>query len=134
MKKQRVVIGIMGLDQHEVGALGIVRTLRDAGMEVVYAGKFNTPETMVSTALQEAVDLVGLSCHSWEYTYYVPELLDLLKQHNLPIPVVVGGSVITPEDEKKMEEMGVAAAFGPSSQVAEMVERIQAIIQESAHG
>ena len=126
----RILIGIMGLDQHEVGALGIVRALRDAGMEVIYAGKFNTPETLCATALQEAVDMVGVSCHSWEYSYYIPELITGLERAGLAVPLVAGGSVITPEDEKKLAAMGVAAAFGPSARIPEMVERIQALLKE----
>ena len=96
MKKIRVLIGILGLDQHEVGAVGISRMLRDAGMEVIYTGKFNLPSMIVKAGLEENVDLIGLSCHSWEYLYYLPELLELLKKEKLDVPVMVGGSVITP--------------------------------------
>ena len=66
MHKVRVLIGILGLDQHEVGAVAVSRMLRDAGMEVIYTGRFNMPAMIVETSIQEAVDLIGLSCHSWE--------------------------------------------------------------------
>jgi len=128
MKKIRIIIGILGLDQHEVGAVGISRMLRDAGMEVIYAGKFNLPPMIVKAGLEENVDLIGLSCHSWEYLYYLPELLDLLKKEKLDVPVLVGGSVITPQDSKTLVEMGVAATFGPSATSEEMIECIKGLV------
>jgi methylmalonyl-CoA mutase C-terminal domain/subunit len=127
MKKIRVLIGILGLDQHDLGAVGISRMLRDAGMEVIYAGKFNLPPMIVNAGIEENVDLIGLSCHSWEYLYYLPELIDLLKK-KLDIPIIVGGSVITPKDSKSLIEMGVAAAFGPSATSEEMIECIKGLV------
>ncbi|UCD79231.1 MAG: cobalamin-dependent protein [Desulfobacterales bacterium] len=127
MKKIRVLIGILGLDQHDVGAVGISRMLRDAGMEVIYAGKFNLPTMIVKAGIEEDVDIIGLSCHSWEYLYYLPELIDLLKMEEIDIPVIVGGSVITPKDGKSLIEMGVAAAFGPSAPREEMIECIKSL-------
>jgi methylmalonyl-CoA mutase C-terminal domain/subunit len=132
MKKIRVLMGIMGLDQHDVGAVGISRMLRDAGMEVVYTGKFNLPPMIVKTSIEEDIDLIGLSCHSWEYLYYLPELLDLLKKENLNIPVMVGGSVITPKDCESLIKMGVAAAFGPAATSEEMIECIKDILVKEA--
>lgn len=128
MDRVRVLIGILGLDQHEVGAIGVSRMLRDAGMEVIYAGRFNTPSTIVQTGIQEDVDVIGLSCHSWEYLYCVPELLELMKQKTMEIPVVVGGSVITSSDGEKMVNMGVAASFGPSSSDKDIIETIKNIV------
>jgi methylmalonyl-CoA mutase, C-terminal domain len=125
MHRVRVLIGILGLDQHEVGAVAVSRMLRDAGMEVIYTGRFNTPEMIVKTSIQEDVDLIGLSCHSWEYLYFVPQLIKLLAEQNAGIPVVVGGSIITPGDRVKLAEMGVAASFGPSSSAKEIVETIR---------
>ena len=132
MQKIRVLIGILGLDQHDVGAVGISQMLRDAGIEVIYVGKFNIPSMIVKAGLEENVDLIGLSCHSWEYLYYLPELIDLLKKENLAIPVIVGGSVITPKDSKAMIEMGVAAAFGPSATNAEMIECIKGLATKAS--
>ncbi len=125
MHKVRVLIGILGLDQHEVGAVAVSRMLRDAGMEVIYTGRFNMPAMIVETSIQEAVDLIGLSCHSWEYLYFVPQLIKLLAEQKAGIPVVVGGSIITPGDRLKLAEMGVAASFGPSSSAKEIVETIK---------
>jgi methylmalonyl-CoA mutase C-terminal domain/subunit len=125
----KVLIGMLGVDRHEVGAIAVTRMLRDAGMEVVYLGVFNMPAGIVKTSMEEDVDVIGVSCHSWEYLHYMPELLELLKKNRLEIPVVVGGSVITPGDRKKLEEMGVAAAFGPSSKKEEIIETIRQIAQ-----
>ncbi len=113
--KIRVLIGIMGLDQHEVGAVSVARMLRDAGMEVIYLGRFNTPLTIIRSAIEEDVDIIGVSCHSWEYIEYVPELIDLLQKEGAGIAVVAGGSIITPSDARLLMDCGVAAVFGPDS-------------------
>lgn len=120
MKQVRVWIGTVGLDQHEVGALAVARLLRDAGMEVIYAGRFNLPPGIVKAAAEEDVDVIGLSCHSWEYLEYVDELLQLLRGRGLDIPVVVGGSVITAADEGVLRAKGVAAVFGPTAPVEDI--------------
>ena len=73
-KNIKVLIGILGVDQHEVGAMTVARILRDAGMEVIYAGRFNLPPTIVQAAIEEDVDVIGLSCHSWEYIHYMDDL------------------------------------------------------------
>ena len=124
MEKIKIFIGTLGMDQHEVGAVSVTRLLRDAGMEVLYMGRFNLPATIVEVCLEEDVDVIGLSCHSWEYLYYLPDLLALMKERSLDIPVVVGGSVITPGDSKRLEEMGIAAVFGPGASEAQILETI----------
>ena len=128
MKKIRMVIGVLGMDQHEVGAVAVSRLLRDAGMEIIYLGRFNTPAGIVKTSIEEDADAIGLSCHSWEYLHYVPELLQMLNEQRLNIPVVIGGSVITPGDSDKLKDMGVAAVFGPSTTNDEIVESIQQLV------
>lgn len=128
MSPIRILIGVLGMDQHEVGAIGIARMLRDHGMEVVYTGCFNTPATIVQAALEEDVDVIGMSSHSWEYLYYTPELLDLMKQKELEIPLILGGSVITDEDAEAMRSAGVAAVFGSGSVVSEMVDTIRELV------
>ncbi len=133
MHRIRVLIGILGLDQHEVGAVAVSRMLRDAGMEIIYAGRFNMPAMIVESSIQEAVDLIGLSCHSWEYLYFVPQLIKLLAERNPGIPVVVGGSIITPGDRVKLAEMGVAASFGPSSSAKEIVETIRGLAAKGVY-
>ena len=123
-----MLVGVLGMDQHEVGAVGIAKMLRDEGMEVIYTGCFNTPETIVQTAIEEDADVIGISSHSWEYLYYTPELLALLERNDLDVPVVLGGSVITEEDAKTMRNEGVAAVFGSGSVVSDMVDTIRNLV------
>jgi methylmalonyl-CoA mutase C-terminal domain/subunit len=129
MRRVRVLLGILGLDQHELGAMAVARMLRDAGIEVIYAGRFNLPETLVQGAVEEGVDLLGISCHSWEYLYYIPELMELIRKRGLRLPVVVGGSVVTPEDERWLKENGVAAVFGPGAQKEEIIRTVTSLIE-----
>ncbi len=132
MKKTKVLIGVLGMDQHELGAVSVAKLLRDAGMEVVYLGRFNMPPSIVEASIQEDADLIGLSCHSWEYLYYVPELIELLKENGLDIPVMVGGSVITPGDREELLKKGVASAFGPGASNEEIIANIQRIVGSQA--
>lgn len=125
MKRVKVLIAILGLDQHEVGAVAVARILRDAGMEVIYAGRFDLPTGVVKTTIDEDVDVIGISCHSWEYLYYADELMELLRKEQAEVPVVVGGSVVTPGDARELKEKGIAAAFGPASRPEEMVQSIR---------
>jgi methylmalonyl-CoA mutase C-terminal domain/subunit len=117
----KVLIAVMGLDQHEAGAYAVSRLLRDAGMEVVYLGCFNLPKTIVKAALEEDADVVGISAHSWEYLDYIDELLALLRDEGADVPVVLGGSVITPGDARSMLERGVAAVFDSRSTPQAMI-------------
>ncbi len=125
MRPLRVLIGTLGLDQHEVGAVAVARQLRDAGMEVVYLGRFQLPPAIVKAAVDEAVDVIGLSCHSWEYLYYLDELMALLRERGLAIPVVLGGSVLTAADARALEAKGVAAVFGATSAVEDIPATIE---------
>jgi len=132
MRPIRVLIAILGLDQHETGAVAVARLLRDAGMEVIYLGRFNLPEAVVSAAIQDDVDIIGLSCHSWEYLYYLDELTARIEQLDQPIPVVIGGSVITDTDKRSLT--GVAAAFGPTATPVEIIETIRKLAKASNAG
>lgn len=125
MKTIRVLIAILGLDQHEVGAIAVSRALMEAGIEVVYAGRFNLPAMIVNTAMQESVDVIGLSCGSWEYLYYVPELIELLKAQDVAVPVIVGGPIITAGDVKALREQGVAAVFGPGATMEHIIAAVK---------
>ena len=120
----RVLLGMLGMDQHEAGAIAVARLLRDAGMEVVYLGRFNLPEGIAAAALQEGVDVIGLSCHSWEYLEYLDELFARLRDLELDVPLVLGGSVITPGDAIAVQARGVAATFGPAADPARIVETV----------
>jgi methylmalonyl-CoA mutase C-terminal domain/subunit len=127
MEKKKIFIGTLGMDQHELGAIAVARLLRDAGMEVLYMGRFNLPATIVKVCLEEDVDVIGLSCHSWEYLYYLPDLLALMKEQSFDIPIVVGGSVITPGDSKRLAEMGIASVFGPGASEEQILETMRRI-------
>jgi methylmalonyl-CoA mutase C-terminal domain/subunit len=127
MKRIRVFIGILGMDQHELGAIAVAQMLRDAGMEVIYGGRFNVPATVVKTCIEEDLDVIGLSCHSWEYLHYLPDLFKRMKEARLQAPVIVGGSVITPGDRKKLLEMGVAGAFVSGTPNEEIIEAVRAL-------
>jgi methylmalonyl-CoA mutase C-terminal domain/subunit len=131
MSRIRVLIGILGLDQHEVGATAVARALRDAGMEVLYLGRFNLPPDIVKAAVEEGADVIGLSCHSWEYLHYLDPLFALLRERKLDVPVVVGGSVVTAEDARAMRAKGVAAAFGPTADTAEIVATVERLARVS---
>lgn len=126
----RVLLAILGLDQHEAGAFAVARLLRDAGMEVIYLGRFGTPERVVQSALEEGVDVIGLSCHSWEYLYYLDEVFQLLKSRELDIPVVVGGSVLSQDDKNEIQAKGVVATFGPGSDADEIVQQIRSLAEQ----
>ncbi len=118
----RALVTTLGLDQHEAGALAVVRLLRDAGIEVVYTGRFQLPETVASAAIQEDVHVVGVSCHSWEFLHYAEELVERLKDADPPIPVAVGGSVITVADRDEVLAKGIDAAVLPDASPAEIVD------------
>ncbi len=125
MKPIRILLAILGLDQHEVGALAVASLLRNAGMEVIYAGRFNLPAGVVKTAVEENADVIGLSCHSWEYLYYVDELLQLLHEQGLDVPVIVGGSVVTSADARALLGKGIGAALGPTVTPEEIVATVR---------
>ena len=111
----RVLVAKPGLDGHDRGAKIIARALRDAGMEVIYTGLRQTPEMIVSAALQEDVDCIGLSILSGAHTVIVPRIFHLLKaQHAEDILLVLGGTIPT-QDQDLMRANGVAAIFGPGT-------------------
>lgn len=107
----RVVIGTLGLDQHEVGAMAVARILMRHGFEVIYLGRFNTPAKLAAVAQQEDAEIVGVSVHSWELTAYAPELVRSC--HAAGATVAIGGSVLTEADERALQAQGVDATFGP---------------------
>lgn len=123
----RIVVGLLGIDQHEVGAIAVTSLLRDAGMEVIYVGRYNTPEKFMRVAKDEDVEVIGISCHSWEYLDFVPELMDRIASEALDVAVVLGGSVITPSDAETMLKAGVAAVFGPDATRERMVDEIRVL-------
>jgi methylmalonyl-CoA mutase, C-terminal domain len=125
----KVLVTILGLDQHEVGAQAIAAILRDHGMEVVYGGRFNLPPAIVNTALQEDVDVIGISAHSWEYLHFLDDIFDGLKEAGLDIPLIIGGSVVTESDKTEILSKGVAAAFGPTDTPDGIVDEIRRVAE-----
>jgi methylmalonyl-CoA mutase cobalamin-binding domain/chain len=127
MSREVVALAIMGIDQHENGAIAVARVLREAQIKVAYLGKFHTPESVADKAISEGANVVGISCHSWEYMQLVPQLLENLKERGSDIPVIIGGSVITPEDGEKMRRAGVAAVFTSGSDSDGLIECVRAL-------
>ena len=124
MRKIRVVIAKPGLDGHDRGAKVIARALRDAGMEVIYTGLRQTPEQIVTAALQEDADVIGLSILSGAHNHICPRVMELLKEKGLTDVQVVVGGIIPDVDVPRLKAMGVAAIFLPGSPMQDIVEFI----------
>ena len=119
--KLRVLIAKPGLDGHDRGAMVVARALRDAGMEVIYTGLRQTPEMIAEAALQEDVDLVGLSILSGAHMALVPRVLELLKGQGQEHVKVLLGGIIPDDDLPKLKELGVAAIFGPGTNTQDII-------------
>ena len=122
--KIRVLVAKPGLDGHDRGAKVIARALRDAGMEVIYTGLRQTPEMIVSAALQEDVQVIGLSILSGAHNHIAPRLMELLKQKHLDDVLVLIGGIIPDADIPKLKALGVKGVFLPGTPMQEIVEFI----------
>jgi methylmalonyl-CoA mutase C-terminal domain/subunit len=131
-KKIRVVIAKPGLDGHDRGAKVIARALRDAGMEVIYTGLRQTPEMIATAALQEDVDVVGLSILSGAHMSLVPRVLELLKINQQKDVLVFVGGIIPEEDSKQLRALGVRGVFGPGTAMSEVVAEIRKAVDTKA--
>ena len=125
MRKTRVVIAKPGLDGHDRGAKVIARALRDAGMEVIYTGLRQTPEMIVNAALQEDVQVIGLSILSGAHNAIVPRVLELLREKDMSDVRVIVGGIIPDEDAAELKKQGVAAVFQPGSSLDAIVNFIK---------
>ena len=124
-KHIRVLIAKPGLDGHDRGAKIVARALRDAGMEVIYAGLRQTPEMVVQAAIQEDVDVIGLSIHSGAHNYILERIVELLKEHDAEdIGLVVGG-IIPDRDVERLKGLGIDAIFPPGTTTTEIIEFIR---------
>ena len=129
-RKIRVLIAKPGLDGHDRGAKVIARALRDAGMEVIYTGLRQTPETIAEAALQEDVDVVGLSILSGAHMALVPRVLDLLAASDLSEVRLVLGGIIPDEDASKLLELGVSGIFGPGTSTEDIIAHIHQVVEK----
>ena len=131
-RKIRVVVAKPGLDGHDRGAKIIARALRDAGMEVIYTGLHQTPEMIVSAAVQEDVDAIGMSIMSGAHMTLFPAVLDLLQKEKANEIVVFGGGIIPDEDVPKLKQLGVAEIFTPGSSTQTIVDWIRGHVKAGA--
>jgi methylmalonyl-CoA mutase C-terminal domain/subunit len=123
--KIRVLVAKPGMDGHDRGIKVIARALRDAGMEVIYAGLRQTPEMIVSAAVQEDVDVIGLSILSGAHNVIVPRVLDLLRQNHAEDILLVIGGIVPNVDIEPLKKLGVAAIFLPGTPLEEIVNFIR---------
>lgn len=123
----RVLIGKVGLDGHDRGVKLIARALRDAGMEVIYTGLHQTPEQVVSTAIQEDVDAIGLSILSGAHNTLFRRILELLKEQGVEDIVLFGGGIIPDEDLPGLQAAGVRALFRPGAPMHEIVDFVKGL-------
>ncbi|SHM94224.1 methylmalonyl-CoA mutase, C-terminal domain [Caldanaerovirga acetigignens] len=124
-KTIRVLIAKPGLDGHDRGAKVIARALRDAGMEVIYTGLRQTPEQIVEAAIQEDVDVIGLSILSGAHNVLFPRIMELLKERGVTDVLVVGGGVIPYEDIPFLKECGIAEIFTPGTPISQIIDFIK---------
>ncbi len=127
----RVLVAKPGLDGHDRGAKVIARALRDAGMEVIYTGLRQTPEQIVAAAIQEDVDVVGMSLLSGAHNYLFPRVVELLKEQGADDILVIGGGVIPDDDIPNLKEAGIAEIFTPGTTTSEMIEFIKNNIKDN---
>jgi methylmalonyl-CoA mutase C-terminal domain/subunit len=126
-RKIRVLIAKPGLDGHDRGAKVIAQALRDAGMEVIYTGIRQTPEQIVSAAIQEDVDIIGLSCLSSAHGYLFPKICEELKKEGASDIIVVGGGIIPDEDIAGLKNAGIKEVFLPGTSTEEIIDYIKNI-------
>ena len=119
-----------GLDGHDRGAKVIARALRDAGMEVIYTGLRQTPEMIVNAALQEDVQVIGLSILSGAHNAILPRVLELLRERDMSDVLVVAGGTIPDDDARKLKALGVAAVYQPGASLEEIVDFVRASVKQ----
>jgi methylmalonyl-CoA mutase, C-terminal domain len=126
----RVLVAKVGFDGHDRGVKVVARILRDAGMEVIYAGLRQTPDDIAAIALQEDVDVIGLSMHNGAHLTLTPAVIDALRAQGLTTPVVVGG-IVPAVDVDALRRVGAVAVLGPGASSEEVVAAVQAACKPS---
>jgi methylmalonyl-CoA mutase C-terminal domain/subunit len=124
-RKIRVLIAKPGLDSHDRGAKVVARALRDAGMEIIYTGLRQTPEQIAETALQEDVNVIGLSILSGAHKTLFPRIMELLKQKGLKDVMVFAGGIIPEEDVAEMKKLGIREIFGPGTTTETIIQYVR---------
>lgn len=127
--KIRVLLTKMGLDYHNRGVKVIARALRDAGIEVIYTGLFQTPEAVAAAAVQEDVDIIGISIHSGAHLTLIPKVIRLLNEEKGSIPIIVGG-IIPESDVPELKRIGVTEVFGPGTRLQTICDYVRQISAE----
>ena len=128
----RVLVAKPGLDGHDRGAKVIARALRDAGMEVVYTGLRQTPEMIVNAALQEDVQVIGLSILSGAHNAIVPRVMELLKEKQMGDVLVIVGGIVPDEDAAQLKRIGVAQVYQPGASLEAIVNFIRSSVKQTA--
>src|SRR6202161_661795 len=131
-EKIRVLVAKPGMDGHDRGAKVIARALRDAGMEVIYTGLRQTPEMIVNAALQEDVQVIGLSILSGAHNVIVPRVMELLREKEMSDVLVVVGGIIPDEDAAELKKLGVAEVFQPGASLERIIGFIRASVKQVA--
>jgi methylmalonyl-CoA mutase C-terminal domain/subunit len=129
-RKIRVLAAKPGLDGHDRGVKVICAALRDAGMEVIYTGLRQTPEQIVSAAIQEDVDVIAMSVLSGAHNYLFPRVMELLRDKGIQDVLVMGGGIIPDEDVSPLQEAGIAAIFGPGTDTGDIITFIRENIKK----
>jgi methylmalonyl-CoA mutase C-terminal domain/subunit len=127
-RRIRVLVAKPGLDGHDRGAKVVARALRDAGMEVIYTGLRQTPEMVAEAALQEDVDVVGLSILSGAHMALVPRVMELLKANGQEQVKVFLGGIVPDEDLPRLKELGVAGIYGPGASTEDIIRQVKAAV------
>lgn len=130
-RKARVLIGKVGLDGHDVGARVVARALADSGIEVVYTGLRQRPEQIVRAAIEEGVDMIGISILSGSHMTLLPEIAHLLNQYKATDIKFIAGGIIPPEDIVLLKRMGVEEVFPPETHLSDIVKSVKKSIERA---
>lgn len=129
-RKIRILIAKIGCDIHERGALTLLYTFRDAGMEAIYTGRYQTPEAVVTAAIDEGVDVIALSDHTGSMPIIAADVLEELRKRNATDINIMTGGLISPEDAKVLKEMGVSGNCGPGTTLDLIVENVKELVKK----
>ncbi len=130
-RKKRILLGKMGLDAHDNGIVIVAKWLLDAGFEVVYAGLYNSPESLVQTAIQEGVDAIGCSFLGGEHLFYAQRLIGLMNELHIDKTKFILGGVIPPEDVDELKRLGVACVFTPGTLRDTIIEAMNKLFKDT---